>query len=1200
MSDNPLTDGPRLDGGDPPPPAVFVPRTESEKRQLNAIVANTDNAPTVITNRRPHPGGQPPLRLDGEVRGRRLGHFELIESVGVGGMAAVLRARDLNLGRDVALKILPPEATHDPENVARFRSEARAAAKLDHENIARVFDIGEDQGLHFIAFEFVEGINLRALIEQRGPRPPAEAVQYMLQAAAGLTHAAERGVVHRDIKPSNIIITPAGRAKIVDMGLARHRDAGDDGLTQSGMTLGTFDYISPEQALEPRAADTRSDIYSLGCTFYHVLTGEPPVPAGTAAKKLHHHEHVPPPDPRAANPAITEEMALVLGRMMAKDPLHRYQRPEQLVHDLLALARQLPPTGGPSSVGTDALWVEAPLPAPAPRLPAILTAAAVLAVAVLVALIEVSRPTPQGKLPIPYVKSAPGPVASDSGSHGSETDPPTPVPATTPPVVSRAETAFAAADADELRRLLRDHREPELRIRLTGPGPYDLGSSGGAGLTFRGRKLTLEGADAGQPLPEIHFVAGPTTAGQPVAALAVGPERDGDGVTLILKGVRFVCEPASGAGPPSAVAVSGLVRLDIERCAFAMPELPAGAIVLAGRGSPPEVRLAECLFLRGGRALDLLGPAHVVAAHCAFGPHSALVHLRDTGDADATAVRLDHCSALLESGAVFHAEDGAGGLLVAGHCLFSRPPADSIAESPSEVVLVRQTGSARGRLVYQAQAGLDGQPLRNGYHNLGAFWSDETPAAGPRRALTPDDARRLFPDFHDGDALELPSSPWQDPHPVTRLADSPQAAFAVNTQMARVRLAARLGGVLGVERNVWGPSYPAVVSGDAVVLRTRIVDPALESDPRVGIYATLAQALEAARPDDTILIKKNGPLVDYPLPLYRPDLRLTIKPFPNYRPVLTLAATPDPDAALFRLYDGELTLEGLEFALRAGPAGVKSQAVAALVGNGVCLFRRCVVTLDEAADAQFAAAVVPDADPIVRPGADRRTAPRVRFENCFVRGKGNVLDAHNGRRFELELDSTLAALDGTLAAVEGATKDPPAGLASAQVRLRRATAVLTEHVLALRAARDGEHHGAGLPPTQVSCEESLLVAAAGRPLVRLENVDGDEQVRQLLQWGAGRYTLYGNVGPTLLEMVPAAPERLPVPVSFDQERWLTFTHEPGAASPFVRVRFAVPFAADRLPHSQPGDFKPVRPEFTPPSDGEYGAAVEKLPRAGDE
>src|SRR6185503_9916384 len=130
-----------------------------------------------------------------------------------------------------------------------------------------------------------------------------------------LAHAAERGVVHRDIKPSNILITPDGRAKIVDMGLARQLEmSADGGLTQSGVTLGTFDYISPEQALDPRRADVRSDIYSLGCTFYHALTGRPPVPEGTAAKKLHAHQHTDPLDPRQIKADIPDELVVILAR----------------------------------------------------------------------------------------------------------------------------------------------------------------------------------------------------------------------------------------------------------------------------------------------------------------------------------------------------------------------------------------------------------------------------------------------------------------------------------------------------------------------------------------------------------------------------------------------------------------------------------------------------------------------------------------------------------------------------------------------------------------------------------------------------------------------------------------------------------------------------------------------------------------------
>src|SRR5439155_9454478 len=135
-------------------------------------------------------------------------------------------------------KILPPDMANDPENVRRFHQEARAAAKLDHENIARVFYCGEDQRLHFIAFEFVQGENLRTILERRGRLPVGEALHYILQVTTGLAHAASRGVVHRDIKPSNIIITPTGRAKLVDMGLARTLTPHDDRqLTQSGVTL---------------------------------------------------------------------------------------------------------------------------------------------------------------------------------------------------------------------------------------------------------------------------------------------------------------------------------------------------------------------------------------------------------------------------------------------------------------------------------------------------------------------------------------------------------------------------------------------------------------------------------------------------------------------------------------------------------------------------------------------------------------------------------------------------------------------------------------------------------------------------------------------------------------------------------------------------------------------------------------------------
>lgn len=288
----------------------------------------------------------------------QLGHFTVIERIRTGGMGAVFRALDTRLSRVVALKVLPPALSRDPLIVQRFKNEAQAAAQLDHENVARVYFIGEDHGLNYIAFEFINGTNVRDLIAEHTRLSVAEAVNYILQIAAALVHTSSQGVVHRDIKPSNIIITPAGRAKLVDLGLARKENKDEQAvdLTVAGTTLGTFDYISPEQARDPRAADVRSDIYSLGCTLYHMLTGAPPYPDGTVLQKLLQHQGDEAPDPALKNALVPENLSVVVRKMMAKDPRRRYQTPEQLVRDLMLVAGAL----GLRSVSPEGLiWLAA-------------------------------------------------------------------------------------------------------------------------------------------------------------------------------------------------------------------------------------------------------------------------------------------------------------------------------------------------------------------------------------------------------------------------------------------------------------------------------------------------------------------------------------------------------------------------------------------------------------------------------------------------------------------------------------------------------------------------------------------------------------------------------------------------------------------------------------------------------------------------
>ena len=209
----------------------------SEHRQTVISQGKTDHA---------QPKKQTSADVGRALQGAQLEHFHLEEFVGGGGMGAVFRATDEKLGRTVAVKVLSRNRK-DVDSLRRFKNEAQSAARLDHPNIARVFYVGEDAGWNFIVFEYISGINIRDLVSQRGPLSLQDCWSYVLQVADALTHAAERDIVHRDIKPSNILVTSDGTAKLVDMGLARFHqlDSDNSDVTASGVTLGTFDYISP-------------------------------------------------------------------------------------------------------------------------------------------------------------------------------------------------------------------------------------------------------------------------------------------------------------------------------------------------------------------------------------------------------------------------------------------------------------------------------------------------------------------------------------------------------------------------------------------------------------------------------------------------------------------------------------------------------------------------------------------------------------------------------------------------------------------------------------------------------------------------------------------------------------------------------------------------------------------------------------------
>ena len=258
-----------------------------------------------------------------------LGPYLLLDKIGQGGMGSVYKARHKSMDRVVALKVLRRKGGASFESVKRFQREVLAAAKLIHPNIVTAFDAGEQNGIHYLVMEFVEGGDLKSLVDKNGPLPLNQALQYTMQVARGLQYAHEQQIIHRDIKPANLLIDKFGFVKILDLGLARiireQNSEEDFSLTSDGAMMGTVDFLSPEQGVDTKSADVRSDIYSLGCTLFTLLAGEAVFPEGTLVSRILAHREKPVPSIRSRRNDVPESVDLLIQKMLAKAPDNRPQ-----------------------------------------------------------------------------------------------------------------------------------------------------------------------------------------------------------------------------------------------------------------------------------------------------------------------------------------------------------------------------------------------------------------------------------------------------------------------------------------------------------------------------------------------------------------------------------------------------------------------------------------------------------------------------------------------------------------------------------------------------------------------------------------------------------------------------------------------------------------------------------------------------------
>ncbi|HEV3204821.1 MAG TPA: hypothetical protein VGY77_10575, partial [Gemmataceae bacterium] len=635
--------------------------------------------------------------------------------------------------------------------------------------------------------------------------------------------------------------------------------------------------------------------------------------------------------------------------------------------------------------------------------------------------------------------------------------------------------------------------------------------------------------------------------------------------TLTLRNLRFEIDASHTQIRMAALKLLEGGRLKLENCEFVQSNPPrtdpawmSSVVIADGRAA-----FRSCYFNgsdKNGKsianspanqeAISLDGGAAVSLEECALGPYPSFIHLRK-GNGSKSTINIAKCSSILGEGSFFLADEGVASKLTIKNSLFSNPESPGAPEGLT--TLIQQQGED-SMVQYE---GVD-----NRYHNLAAFWT--TTAGGATKTVAAGWNEFLAVlKTHEGteeNSQELKiSSPWAEKDTLALLKKGqPELAFKANFHLTQMRQTDNPATeIVGMELSPWGRLYPVklppVVEKNPPALAQKIVDPTQRTG--AGNYQNLKSAFGEAKAGDEILLKTNEMILIQPVELVQAADDVTLKPYPGYHPVLTLD-TDNLDAAFFLLKDGKLTLEGLEFMVRPSRQSFTSLSVVAVIGDGECIIKNCVATMEEPKGISLAMVVltIPLKVMKMESTTPRNQIPRVRIDNCFIRGQGDCVAVRAARPLELKVENTLMALTGSFLAVEGNPKES-GKVDPVQVSLSHVTAFHADSLICLRSGKEGKE----LVPVQINPASNCVFASAaeGKALVHLEGMESAFQMKHQFSWENGRQNIYSRFQP-MLDQKPKGDDMPMQP--YDQQQWKKFTSETDGV--FTPVKFANPPDAD--------------------------------------